>query len=177
MSNVTGSATVNAAFQQIPTTGFMATENPVPVLPIGMSLNTNFQTNGTAANQIQLGTGIHLSLVASTPQTIDLTALTDLQGNAFSLAAVRYLAIRNNSTTDTQNLTVGGAATPFVGFWSSTVTIWPSTTGSGSANQNSGYEVFQAPNTTGAPVTGGSKLLKFDPGANAFTVDIIVMGY
>jgi hypothetical protein len=137
------------------------------------SLKAQFTNSGVTADSCDL---LHIktySLVASTPQTIDLTALIDVFGNAVSFAKVRLFLIRINATTDAYTVLMGNAATnPWNAIVSgtATITIYPAT-----AN-NDGYMTFTAPNTTGMPVSGGSKSIKFDPGANAVSFDLIIAG-
>jgi hypothetical protein len=75
--------------------------------------------------------------------------------------------------TDGQNVTLsGGASNPWTGILSATGTliVFPSTV------NNQGILFLSAPNTTAAVVSGTSKTLKLDPGANTITVNIEITG-
>jgi hypothetical protein len=133
------------------------------------------QTAGVLADQCDT---LHMktySFVASTPQTIDLSTLTDIYGNAISFSGgrVRVLAIKINSTTDGVNLILGDSVTnEWDAFLSAagTLTVFP-----GTAN-NDGFFILAAPNTTGMAVSSSHKTLKLDPGSNTFTADVIIAG-
>jgi hypothetical protein len=126
---------------------------------------------GTALDQID---GVSFNLVtipASTPQTLDLTALVDLVGNPLTVARVRFLAIKVLTATDGIKVLVGNnGSNDFVGFVSAggTITVYPSSPG------NDGFAIFSAPNTTAAAVDATHKILKFDSGSSAATVLVIV---
>lgn len=171
---VTGSAPINIAFQQTLTSGYLANVSPPVNIPIPMSLACFLQSAGTGANQVNQGTGIRLSLAAS-PQTIDLTSLTDLDGNAFSLARVKLLAFRHNGKTDTQDAAIGGGSNAFTAFFTG-LTVKPGTSGNGQGANNDGFTVFCAPNATAAVVDATHKLIVVDPGAHTFTMDIVILG-
>ena len=175
MATVTGQVTPSLNFTQTPAAGFLAGVQ----VPANKTIQAIFKTAGVIADQVDTLYANTLTFVASTPQTIDLTTLTDILGNAITFARVRLIAIRVNSTTDGQNLLVGGAgANEWDGFLTSgaKITVFPSTAASGGGLNNSGFFILAAPNTTGAVVNSGSKLLKLDPGSNAFTVDILIAG-
>lgn len=172
MANVTGTVRTNIAFQ-IAGTGWLS-GSAQSVAPPTTPQST--YANGTAANAVDLIYATTLTLSA-TPTTLDLTSLTDPLNGAVAFARVREVYIRNNATTDGWNLVVGpGASNGWAGtsqFFgaSSTVNVGPST-----ANPNTGKLAFSAPNTTGYVVDGTHKTLKLDPGANTFTVEILIAG-
>ena len=142
-------------------------------LPIPLNLRSSFQVSGDLADQCDLVHSKTYTFTASTPQVIDLRALTDALGAAIVFARVKLLAIRVNGTVDGAVLLVGAnGSNDWLGLSSSgsTVTVYPSTA------LNDGFAVFQMPNTTGAAVTTSAHLLKLDPGANAFTVDLLIAG-
>ena len=142
--------------------------------PISMAFRSLFKASGTAADQCQLVHNKTYTFVASTPQTIDLQSLLDVNGTSISFSAVRMLAIRVNATTDGQVLLVGNAgANEWDGITSSggKVVVYPS------SGVNDGFMLFQMPNTTGAVVTGTTHLLKLDPGSSAFTADVLIVGF
>ena len=170
MSNtVTGSANLNPSFYYTPGAGFLNGT----AIQLNKSIRSLFNTSGVTADQVDTLYCNTLTFAASTPQTLDLTSLTDILGQSISFARVRLLIIRINSTTDGQNLLMGASGT---NEWnalvsaSGTITVYPST------SLNAGYNCFSMPNTTGAVVSGSHKTLKLDPGANAFSVDVIIAG-
>jgi hypothetical protein len=171
MATVKGGCSPVISFTQFAAIGATpADDTPVAVL----ALRGAFNASGVAADQCDLIYARPLTFVASTPQTLDLTALTDPAGNAISFARVRFLAIRIRDTTAGHVLLVGGAGTnEWGGFLSSgaILTVFPSTAA------NDGFFLLPAPNTTGIVVSGTSKLLKLDPGAVALgIVDVVIAG-
>jgi hypothetical protein len=167
MAQITGGLSTFASFTAKATTGYQ-TGTAIPISPA--RLFSTF-TAGLAADQLDNLAPILLTFVASTPQTIDLTALSDVLGLAITAARVRFILIRNLSTTDGFNLLVGGAGTnEWNGPLSSggKLTVGPSSAG------NDGAVLLSAPNTTGYPVSSTSKLLKLDPGANAFQAIVLI---
>lgn len=144
----------------------------LPAYAIGPTVWSATFNNGSAADQVEQSYIATLSL-AATPTTLDLTALVDPLGKTTNFAAVREVKLRNKSTTDGQNVTVKpGASNGWTGVLNSTgqLTLYPSTA------TNSGMLVLTAPNTTGAVVSGTSKTLALDPGANTISVDIEIYG-
>ena len=168
-ASITGSSNPSPSFSYTPSAGFLAAQQ----LQITKTVQANFRASGVLLDQCDTLYANTLTFTASTPQTLDLTSLTDILGNSISFARVRYLLIRINSTTDGQVLLCGNSVTnewdAFVSA-AGTFTVYPST-----AN-NAGFTVFCAPNSTGAPVTSSHKTLKLDPGSNAFTVDVMIAG-
>lgn len=129
--------------------------------------------NGTLADQVDTLHMKQYSFAASTPITIDLTALADVYGNPISFARVDLLAIKINNAVDGQVLKLGDSVTnEWDAFLSAAgvLTVFPGTA------SNDGFFLLAAPNTTGMAVTATSKTLKMDPGANAFTADVIIAG-
>lgn len=150
-------------------------------IPTGVNLPLNFGS-GTGSNNIDLIYAKAITLVASTPQTLDLTSLTDLSGASINFARVRDFAVINTSTTTGQIVTVGAAATNAwvgpLGTTTSTAIVYPGVTGA--ATPSPGHIRWTDPYTTGVSggmvVTGTSKSVKLDPGANTITVYVIIAG-
>ena len=168
MATITGKTGVSTSWQQT------LTGLPVSV-PVQVLQSWGFQvsTSGTGVDQADLKYTKTLSL-AATPTTLDLTALTDVAGNAVNFARVKSVTIRNKDTTDGHTVLCGNAAaTQWTGFVSSATATW---TVFPSSSNNDGFFVFTAPNTTAAAVSGSSKSLKLDPGANTISVDIEIVG-
>ena len=169
MANVTGSISTQTSFTQVPTTV------PGSVTPLNnaQSLKVTFQTSGTAADTVDLKYSATLTFTASTAQTLDLTALTDIYGGTVNLARVRSLTIYMKSTTDGATLTVGAAGTnPWAAILGTTGTLVMQS----STSTNASMLVLTAPNTTGWVTSGSSKNLKLTPSAHAFSVDIEITG-
>jgi hypothetical protein len=169
MAVITGGvpSTATASFNAKVASGYLAGTN----LPITPARIQSYFASGTLLDQIDGLSPMLLTFVASTPQTLDLTALTDALGTAITTARVRFVLFKNLATTDGYNLTVGGAgANEWNGPLSSggKLTVGPSTA------SNDGFALLSAPHTTGYPVSGTSKLLKLDPGANAFQSVILI---
>jgi hypothetical protein len=160
-------------FQFTPNGGVLAGQ-AIQVLKSFKFIST---TSGTAADQCDLLYANTLTFVASTPQTIDLTSLLDVIGNSLSFARVKVFAIRVNSTTNGDKLTVGNSGT---NEWSGTAA--PLSAGgtlkvlASTATGNHGYTVLSGPNTTGFVVDSTHKTVKLDPGASAFSCDLLIAG-
>ena len=172
MAAVTGTNNIVFSFSETVTYGIGSVTSQLTVNPTFSSL---FNTSGTTLDRCNLIYATTISLSASTPQNLDLTSLTDLVGSAVNFARIRFFAIRNNSTTDADLLTLFANGTnDWVGInsgaASATTPIYPSTT------TNSGFTVFQMPNTTGAVVGSSNKIIKLNPGSLAKTVDILIAG-
>ena len=171
MSVVTGANFANLSISQAgglgvaPQTGTLAAAL--------LSLRSSFPASGAGADQLALVHSRTYTFAASTPITLDLTALADVLGAAISFSAVRLLAWRVQSATAGYALTVGGAGSnEWDGFLTSgSKVVWqPSSAG------NDGFGIVQAPGA-GMPVTSTSRLLKLDPGSNAVgAVDLIIAG-
>src|SRR3954463_12010134 len=118
MAVVTGTSTVNGGFNHVVTSGLITSQT----LPAAITLTTQY-ANGTGAGQVDLIYAKQIALVASTPQTLDLTALTDLSGPSVHFARVRELFIQVVTTTSAFNVIVGAAAAnPWAPLWGTTGT-------------------------------------------------------
>lgn len=167
MAVVAGTAQLNTSFNQTVTSGVITSQT----IPAAISLTTQY-SNGTGAGQVDLIYAAQLTFVASTPQTLDLTALTDLHGAAVAFARIRELAIQVVTKTVDFNLTVGNAAAnAFSAFWGATGT---DTVMAGS------IRYFTDPTTIGtskgAFVDSTHKSLKLDPGGNVLVANILIVG-
>lgn len=136
----------------------------------------SFGTSGTGSDQNTLYAAktIHM---AGSPQTIDLTTLTDPYGTVCGFTNIHWIAVKHLGTTDLTPLLVGwdtvqaGAHTGLVSN-PGQLFVYPST------SANGGFTIFAAPNQTGAPVGGiYGTLLQFDPQSQTFDVDLQVAGY
>lgn len=167
MAVVTGTAQLVAGFNQTNSSGLITTQT----LPASISLTTQYQ-NGTGAGAINLIFAKQIALVASTPQTLDLTTLTDLSGAAVNFARIRELVVQVVTATSGFNVILGNAAaTAFAAFWGATGT---DTVFAGS------IRYFTDPTSVGvgigAVTSGTSKSLKLDPGSNNVTINLLIAG-
>lgn len=174
MAVVTGTVNLNAAFNEVISSGVITSQN----IPANL-LQTLSYTNGTGSGQVDLIYAKQLSLAGSAT-TLDLTSVTDLSGTSISFARVRELWIQNLATTAAYTVTVGAAATnQFVGFLGTTTStcIIPTNVG---ATGNYAVVRFCDPYTTGAStgayVDSTHKNLKLDPGANTISVNVLIIG-
>ena len=166
MAVVAGTAALTSGFNQTVSTGVVTTQT----IPASVSLTTQY-ANGTAAGKVDL---IHARqyTLAGSPTTLDLTNLLDLSGAAASFARVRELVVQVVTATGGFDLTLGNAASnAWAAFWGATGTdkVFAGT-----------IRYFTDPTSVGsgvgAVVTGSSKNLKLDPGANTIVVNLIIAG-
>lgn len=167
MAVVTGTVQLVTGFNQTVTSGLVTAQT----LPASIGLTTPYG-NGTGAGQINLIYARQLTLVASTPQTIDLTALADLSGATVNFARIRELVIQVVTSTSGFDVTLGAAASnPWAPFWGTTGT---DTVFAGS------IRYFTDPTSVGAGVgavtSGTSKNLKLDPGSKNLTLNLLIAG-
>ena len=162
MASVTG--VISQRIQlQLPSTG---TPVSYPIQAALPKLDRTYAT-GTAAGMVD-GAHCKTYTLAATPTTLDLTALTDPNGTAITCLRVREFAIQNLSQYP---LVIGNAASnQWVGMISTTtgtLTIPPY-----------GVHQFSDPSTVGAGngavVTSSSKNLKFDPGSNTVSFNLLI---
>lgn len=167
MAVVTGTVQLVTGFNQTVTSGLVTTQT----LPASISLTTQY-ANGTGAGQINLIYAKQIALVASTPQTLDFTSLLDLSGATVNFARVRELVVQVVTVTSAFNVILGAAAAnPLAAFWGTTGT---DTVFAGS------IRYFTDPTSVGAGVgavtSGTSKNVKFDPGSNNVTINLLIAG-
>jgi hypothetical protein len=132
------------------------------------NLTTNYG-NGTGALQFDLLYNKKLTLSAAA-QTLDLSAVTDAAGGAINFARIREFILYNPSAFP---VTIGAAAaTQWVGMLGTTTSTLTIPAG--------GRHYFSDPSSVGggvgAVVTGSSKSLKLDPGANTLVLTLIMAG-
>lgn len=172
MATVNGNSTINIDFWQTISYAISQTQK----LDVPFVLKSVFNVSGILADQctkLYCPTG-GLTFVASTPQVLNLQSLTDVTGAALSFAGIRFLAIRNNATTDGWVLLVGAAATIA---WEALVSTGGTITVHPSTSVNSGFSMHQLPGTTAGVVDSTHKSLQLDPGGHAFTADILIAGF
>lgn len=171
MAQITGGLTVSTTFAQVNSAGFGGNATRTGG---NQNYQTQFITSLTAGSADAVDvkyTGV-LTL-NSAASTLDLTSLTDDTGASISFTRVRSVTIRNRATVDGYKLTLtGGSASPWLApggaSWSHYVFA--------STSSSPGVYAFTAPNTTGAVVASSAKYLKIDPGSNAITADVEIVG-
>lgn len=167
MAVVTGISQINVGFNQAVSAGLVKAQT----LPAAIAITSNY-TNGTGANQIDLLYAKQLTFVASTPQTLDLTAIVDLAAATVNMARVRDFFLQIVTATVDFNITLGAAAAnPWAPLWGTTGTqvVFAGTT----------YHISD-PTTVGSGkglvTSGTSKSLKIDPGSNVVVANLIIAG-
>ena len=167
MSTVGGTSQLSAGFNQTVTSGVVSSQT----LPASIALTTQY-TNGTGAGAIDLIHAKQYALVASTPQTIDLSAIADLSGATVNFARVREFVVQVVTTTAGDNVTLGDAASnAFSAFWGAT--------GTNVVFAGTVYHVADPTSVgagVGAIVDSTHKNVKLDPGSNNVTINLIVAG-
>lgn len=174
MANVSGNIQATIAATQVVTTGVVTNQN----LPASITQALSY-SSGTGAGQVNLCYAKRLTLSA-TPTTLDLTSLSDLSGTTISFSRVREVIIMSNASTGGHVCSVGSAgASAFSMFQTaSAITLVHPAVTSSVATQT--MLRWSDPSNVGASsgaVTGASnKQIKLDPGANSFTVDVVILG-
>lgn len=173
MATVQGNISVTETFRQTTTSAFGGGQVSYGAT---QQRQAGISSGGTAgaADQADVIYTDQITLTASTPQTLDLTALTGgMEPGTKTFARVRLITITNLNTTDANKVTVGpGASNGWSAPGGSTWQLYafPST-----ANSQIPL-VIGAPNTTGMVVDSTHKTLKLDPGAATQIVDIKIVG-
>lgn len=170
--NLAGQLSVNTTVQYDPGLAVGTTNWNWPnIAPIPYTL-------GTSAGQLNLISYASGSAAAS-PATLDLTALTDPYGGAVNLAKVNYVLILNDSTADANFLLLDGTVSnawkaPFNAITTAKLVIPPGLTISGT--NYPGMAMLTGLNTSGLAVSGTSKVISLDPGANTIPYRILFLG-
>lgn len=148
-------------------------------VPVSVVQTLNY-TQGTGAGAADLIHSKSYSLAGSA-QSIDLTAIADLSGSTVNMARVREIIIVMKSVTSGHILTID--TTVSNGF----KVLGDGTTGNktrlfANASTATTYNKFQwqdkdsTGGSTGGVTSGTSKVISLDPGANTFTVDVVILG-
>lgn len=152
--------TVNAL--ETGTTGLSLTKT----VPHYLDFAADYAT-GTGSYQQDTAYSVTLSLAGSA-QTIDLRGVTGAFGSALTFAEVTGVIVKNKATTTGYNLTIGAGSNPWI--------TWLIATGDGVVLGPGGLFVVTSP-LDGYATTGGTgDILTFDPGANTFSVDVVILG-
>jgi hypothetical protein len=170
MGLVSGSIELNVNLTDFVTAGFVNGQTLSALLQSPAIPGAKLQyTSGTGALQAD---GLYfkpIALAASTPQTIDLTALTGIGGESLTVNRVREFLLFNPDTHDV--LASQGASNGWAPLGAA-ANPQP-------ARANSGLLRISDPNSTGAAVgnvvTSTSKTVKLDPGANPITVYLLIL--
>lgn len=147
--------------------------NTSAVVQSSQSLSTTFTGNPSKSftrtyNAADLGVTPFFNTYTITTggTTLDLTALTDVWGNALSFTTVKHLEIVNNDPTN--SLTVGGGTNPLF------AALPPLAGQAASGGGGSVGSCLQF--TTPLTVSGSTKNLKLIAGAGSITVDVFILG-
>ncbi len=173
-SVTSGVINTNYAFTELISTGLITPNT------LAATINRNITYgNGTGSGQYDMLYAEKLTL-AGTPTTLDLQSLTDLNGAALNFLRIREFIIQSQATTAAYTLTVGGAgAGAWLGFFGTTTSTLVMPTNVGATSNFATMQLsdpYTVGATTGAYVGASSHLLKLDPGANTFTIYIILAG-
>lgn len=124
--------------------------------------------SGTSSNQNDVVYSDTVVLTAA-PTTYDLRgALTKAVGSLANFVKVTTIMIVNKSSTTGQSLTIGAGSNPWI--------TWLIATGDGVVLGPGGVFLLHSPIDGYATTAGTGDILTLDPGANAFSVDIIFCG-
>lgn len=164
-------ATVTASVVPGITVNYTATEVAGATTEIQTKLPASYTpvafTNGTGGSAVEKMYVNQISLSSSTPQTLDLTALTGGAGDT-SFAKVKIIGIYNNETRGTgKKVTVGAAASDSFQFGLSAA---------GTIDVPAGHALTLANSETAGWTTTSATDLKLDPGSNAVSVTVLLVG-
>lgn len=124
-------------------------------------------TGNNQANKVYLELR---TLAATTTDSIDLTSLTDFQGDALSFAKVKYVFVGIVDADGTKELRVGpqGAANAFDGFWG----------GTGATVYDRVWHSQEYKQLVGGVATGGTDkvLAVHNPGGSSLDYALFVVG-
>ncbi len=182
MAQVKGNVSLNVNISQVNANVPTANANQPPTTLASSQPTFTCSTSGVLADQVDtLYVKKGLSIPHATPVVLDLTALTDMFGNAINFARVKRIAIIMYGAVDGQTLSLGYMATT-ANAWTVLVSnpgqiplqATPTAT-------NQAFFAVAAPNATGYPVTSSSHLLELSSSADnssgvPMTIDIFIDG-
>lgn len=167
-TTVSATITLNASFSETISTGF-----PDPLSGSQAITQTDsYVTSGTGSGQIDTVYAAQFSLAASTPQTINLTSLTDPLGKSISFARVRDFVVQNTASTSGYDCQVYASAS---NGWA----VLPASSGPLYARAGSVVRLSDKLSTgsgAGNIVSGSSNSVTFNPGSNAVTINVWIVG-
>ncbi len=165
---ITQNGQYNIGATQVVSSGLLSPQS----LPAALSFALNYTNATTGALTCDQMHAKVYTLVASTPQTIDLTSLTDLNGNAMNFARVRDIVFYNANATVTHFVTVYAGAS---NGWA----YLPTTPGL-TVLANGGMVWLHDPNSStgvvGMVTSGSSKTITMDPGALTTNLSVYIIG-
>ncbi len=173
VNNVTGNTVKNFNFQEFISSGFVLPQTfNGSINPTGATAATVNYTNGTGSLQLDL---LHCKpyTLSGATTTIDLTALADLDGVNQNFARVREFYLFNPDTNSTHDVKAyAGGSNGWAQLPPSTSPLY--------ARNNGGNINLSDPVSTGGGngnvVSGTSKTITLDPGANTVTVYLLIAG-
>jgi hypothetical protein len=171
VGTATATCTTNISVQDIVSTGYVVPQTFAQALASPTIAGASITyANGTGAGQIDIAYFKPITLAASTPQTFDLTSLTGLGGESVNFARVREWVLYNPDTHDCS--AYKGASNGWA--------ILPASTNPAWARAAGGMARISDPQSAGSGVgnvtSGTSKTFTVDPGSNAMTVYLILLG-
>jgi hypothetical protein len=118
--------------------------------------------------------------LAGATQTVDLSTIPDPFGTVLNMASVSAWLVLNDAAVAGYVLQVGGNATnpwaaPFNGSATAQITVPPGDTNA-FGQFCPGFALLGGPRSANFAVTGTSKVIKFDPGANTFQARLLALG-
>jgi hypothetical protein len=173
---VIGNSTLSLSATQTLTTGLITTQKPQGAMTFGAGGSGAAYTNGTGAGQIDQIYQRQLTFVASTLQTIDLTALPDMASPQVnqSLARVRELWIEVTDIVLTHTLSVAQGASNGWAF------LPPIANGLTAMPGGRAGIVMSDPDSVGAGVgmvvDGSHKTITLTPSAFPIIVNVTILG-
>jgi hypothetical protein len=153
------------------------------------TVKSTFPLPNIAAEDLGFGTGAGKVNLMNKPAQgsllgtvdIDLTTLTDPYGAAINFARVKVLAVFNFATNDAYKLVMGLAVTnpwaaPFDGLTTGKLHVPPGRLDATLGVTYPGRVLIWAPGATGLAVSGTSKVLRLDSGANTVPYVVALFG-
>jgi hypothetical protein len=171
---VSGSVTLSVAFQEYITSGYVNPQTLTAALSaLGLAAGTLQLNNGTGAQQVDTLYCKVLTLVASTPQTVNFQSTTDPDSASITFLRGRLFAVFNPTLTAGYDCKIYQAG--------SNPLVWvPPSSSPGWARANGGLYFQMDPQSTGAGngnvITSSSCEVTFDPGTNNVTVYVLMVG-
>jgi hypothetical protein len=163
---VTGDITITINVADSVTTNTIAPSGDL--ISYQEAVTTYYGSSPLAATGLQWSSA--LTFTASTPQTFDITNLSGPRGSTVTFATVKAIYIVNLATTSGYTLTFGAPGTN--GWYAPFDAI----TDTYAIPMNSRYLLENADTSTGWTVDSSHKIIKLNPGSNALTARIIILG-
>lgn len=169
-SGVSGQISCYINLRQVDTTNTAAPQGAINAIQLPAGLGNITITPGTGNGQCNLLWGKLITLTGSSPQTLDLRALTGPLGQVVTFSRIKILYIKSQSTTYTHKVTVGNASSNiFSGMWSSS-------TNTEDAWGGNVCPLLKTNLGAGWTCDATNRNLKLDPGTNTQTVEVFFAG-